>query len=207
MIGHVDKYFTERGCNGTVVIYSIDTDVLILAIHHFIHYSHVVKMWVETGRSDPVKATSTHRFVPVHSICEELDPELPPILPAIHALSGCDFYYKGKKSVMKLIQKRKNSKPGCHVNMTLFRNLTIFTTGSIEAAVNAARPIVALLYDPSKAQKSLRVSLNSLRTQLCISTSDPMSKLPPSEPVFVQHVKRAVWQTKFWVTPPVTLEC
>ena len=100
---------------------------------------------------------------------------------------------------MKLIQKRKNSKAGPHANMALFKKLEVFTKGSIEDSVDAARAIVALLYDPSKAHESLHGSLNKLRTQLCIITSDPMSKLPPSEPVFIEHVGRAIWEIKLMV--------
>ena len=55
------------------------------------------------------------------------------------------------------------------------------------------------LHYPAKVYKSLHGSFNELRAELCMRTSEPMSKLPPSGPVFLEHVKRAIWQTQLWV--------
>ena len=69
-------------------------------------------MWVETGRSDLVKPTSTNHFMPEHDICMDLDPDQQAIICALHVLFGCDgsssLYYKGITSVMDLIQNQKN---------------------------------------------------------------------------------------------------
>ena len=74
-----------------------------------------------------------------------------------------------------------------------------FITGTLDEAKDAARQFIAILYDPSRSHKEHHSSLNKLRTQLSITTNDPLSKLPPCEPVFEQHVKRVVRQTKEWV--------
>ena len=93
-------FFGENGCAGKAVIYSVDSDIMVLAVHHFQYFSNVDQMWFETGRQDLVKPTSTYRFVPIHDICSSLDPALPEVLPAVHALTGCDstsaMHYKGK---------------------------------------------------------------------------------------------------------------
>ena len=110
---NVNKLFGEkRISDGQCIIYSIDSDVSLLAVHHFSYYENIIHMWVETGRSDLTKKTSTHRFVPTHHICQRLDPGLSEVLPAVAALTGGDevssFHFKGKKSTMKLIKKTKN---------------------------------------------------------------------------------------------------
>ena len=69
----------------------------------------------------------------------------------------------------------------------------------MEEAINAARDFYALVYDPTKKYMTLHKSLNELRTKLCISTSEPLAKLPPCEPAFVPEAKSAVWQVKNWV--------
>ena len=212
---NVNKLFGEkRISDGQCIIYSIDSDVSLLAVHHFSYYENIIHMWVETGRSDLTKKTSTHRFVPTHHICQRLDPGLSEVLPAVAALTGGDevssFHFKGKKSTMKLIKKTKKSKPGPHPNLPLFLNLAVFTHGSIEECVNAARPLIALLYDPARKYKKQHSDLNELRTQMSVTTNEPLSKLPPCEPEFLQHVKRAVKQHRDWVnarnpppTPPI----
>ena len=40
----------------------------------------IEKMWVELGKSSLVKQKSTHRYVPIHDICDKLEPELPEVL-------------------------------------------------------------------------------------------------------------------------------
>ena len=41
-------------------------------------------MWIESG------ITAKYRFIPVHEIVNNLDPSLPSVLPAVHALTGSD---------------------------------------------------------------------------------------------------------------------
>ena len=35
ILSHIDKFFSENGCTGKAVIYSMDSDIMILAVHHF----------------------------------------------------------------------------------------------------------------------------------------------------------------------------
>ena len=77
LLSHIDKFFIENGCTGKAVIYSVDSDIMVLALHHFQYFSNIDLMWFETGHQDLEKSTSTHRFVPIHDICSSLDPALP----------------------------------------------------------------------------------------------------------------------------------
>ena len=96
---------------------------------------------------------------------------------------------------MNLIKKRKNSKPGMHPNMPTFMGLSALANGSMEEAIDAVRKFYALLLYDSNSNKHKTIrhrSLNELRTKLAITTDEPMSKLPPCEPVFIPEVKRLV---------------
>ena len=62
--GFADAVFTARGVEGTVVISSPDTDVLVLAENYFPKMANTVKMWRETGTI--TSTTDKLRFVPVH---------------------------------------------------------------------------------------------------------------------------------------------
>ena len=102
-------------------------------------------------------------------------------------------------------EEEKKSEPDPHSNLSLFTNLQKFITGTLDEAKDAARQFIAVLYDPSRSHKEHHFSLNNLRTQLCVTTNDPLSKLPPCEPVFEQHVNRAVQQTKEWAMPGILI--
>jgi len=82
------------------------------------------------------------------------------------------------------------------------------TNADFETTINAARPAVSLLYDPKGKFKSCHHDLNMLRIKLATSKDAPLSRIPPSEPSFKQHVLRSslqgtVWMTSHLVKPPV----
>ncbi len=95
-----DKKLRERGQVGRVIIKSPDTDVLVLAIHYFAQLKNVEELWFETGRV--TRTTDQHRYIAVHEICKAYRPWLPQILPAVHAITGCDsasFFFKLAKGL------------------------------------------------------------------------------------------------------------
>ena len=100
-----------RKVKGKAIIYNVDTDILVNAVHHYKYYTDINQMWIETSIS------AKHRFIPVHEIVNNLDPSLSSVLLAVHTLTGSDGtaapYYKGKKTAMKLIQKKKLTWDAC----------------------------------------------------------------------------------------------
>ena len=75
----VDKY-------QNIMISSPDTDVLICATYNFTTLLHLglQQLWFVTGKSNDRKS------IPLHKTWELLDPDVVDILPALHALTGCD---------------------------------------------------------------------------------------------------------------------
>ena len=178
---------------GSVTNKSSDTDVLVLAIHYFPKLKAIEALWIEKGK---VTATADLRtLVPVHEICSNIDETVPQILPAIHALTGCDstssFYGVGKKKVWKTIQMlcAKRSLPSLdHLN-----------TDDITQAIEASRIFIASLYDPAGRFQDSHGDLSKLRIEL-IGRDTPLQRIPPSEPSFEEHVKRVVYQVKIWLS-------
>ena len=84
------------GRNTSVVIASPDTDMFVAATHHFNilkKYFALEELWFVSGRS------GSRICFPIHDLANDLDPELTEVLPAIHALTGCDTASKvGTKS-------------------------------------------------------------------------------------------------------------
>ena len=68
-----------------VIILSSDTDVLVLLLHYWttFHRQGLKELWMRAGIAD------TTRYLPVHTLATNIGP-LCSVLPALHALSGCD---------------------------------------------------------------------------------------------------------------------
>ena len=66
-----------------VVIQSPDTDVAILAIYSF-GSLHCPELWFRTGTKDKL------RYLPLHTIANNLGPSMCAALPGFHSLTGCD---------------------------------------------------------------------------------------------------------------------
>ena len=80
--GFADADFTARGVQGTVVIRSPDTRVLVLAVNYFPKMANTVKTWLEIGTI--TTTTDKRRFVPMHSICAAVGPQFCNVRPAIN---------------------------------------------------------------------------------------------------------------------------
>ncbi|CAG2255387.1 unnamed protein product [Mytilus edulis] len=113
-----------------------------------------------------------------------LSPLLANILPAVHALTGCDttsaIFGFGKKTVFKLIRKSPSK----------FTNLQNFDKIDFSTSLSAARELISSLYDPKDKFASSHVDLNKLRVKLATCKDTSLLRLPPSEPAFNEHVLR-----------------
>lgn len=180
-----DELFALSGHNGEIIVESSDTDVLVLLIHHFPKMENTDKLWLRVGDSN------TQRYIPVHDICNSLNPVMIQILPSLHALSGSDttssFYYIGKRRVMRLMENKGEDQ---------FKDLRSLGENDVEGAINAASKFVVLLYD-SKAKTG--ETLNKLRVRLAKTKDTALAKLPPCEDTFAQKVLRDMFQTKRWM--------
>ena len=64
------------------VVFSVDTDVLVLLLHH--HEFLTNEIWMQHG------ALSNSTFIPVHEIAAVTEAAVLQNLPAFHAITGCD---------------------------------------------------------------------------------------------------------------------
>ena len=185
------KEFTNSNTRGTIILSSTDTDVLVLTCHHTPHFTNAEVFW-ETGTT--TKYENNHRFVPVNEIIKRHGDDMMKILPAIHALSGCDttsaLFYIGKKNAFKVVS---NHGP------KILSNSSSLSENYIIVAEDAAHALVSLWYDSAQKYKSLHGNLNQLRTKMASIKDTPMSRLPPCEAVFRQHVLQVMWQLRLWV--------
>jgi hypothetical protein len=89
---------------------SPDTDVLVLLGHYFPNMKNTSELWFQTGLITSTK--DCRRYIPVHELCKLLSSVVCEILPADHALTGCDttssFFGIGKKSMFKALKETTN---------------------------------------------------------------------------------------------------
>ena len=146
-----------------------------------------------------IRYVNTHRFVPVHEIVKHHGENMMKILPHIHALSGCDstsaLFHIGKKTAFKIVLSHGPDN---------FSNLSSLAGNDITAAKDASRMLISLWYDSVQKYKSLHGDLNLLRTKIASSKDTPLSRLPPCEDTFIQHVLRVMWQVRFWVNARIS---
>ena len=188
----VDQDFGKQKVRGRIIIQSPDTDVLVVAIHCYPKLQNTTALWFQTGSTSQ---TGDHRrYIPVHEICNNTPPIFAQILPAIHALTGSDttsaLYRFGKKSVMNIVG---------NLGVHHFNYLEQFGHSDIETDLKIARKFIVTLYDPKGRYKMHHNDLTSLRCAMASKVNN-VADLPPPESAFLQHVKRASYQTKIWIT-------
>ena len=117
------------------------------------------------------------------------------ILPAAHALTGCDttssFFGIGKKSMFKALKETPNQ----------FSDLSRIECSDIDDSVDLSRKLISRLYDPKGKSKRCHIDLIKLRVKLATVKDSTLVIFTPiaSEDTFKQHVLRSSYQTKKWL--------
>ena len=122
------------------------------------------------------------------------------------------------KPVVLCICDCSSEKPHLSVDSSLGKNCPeqyseLANVGDVNssAGLNAARKLIASLYDLKKKFVSCHKNLNKFIVKLTTCKDTNLVRLPPSEPSLYQHVLRASLQTKIWLSsniakpPPVSL--
>ena len=77
----------------------------------------------------------------------------------------------------------------------------VFLGGEDEnTSIAGARKFIASLYDPKGKEKEAHSNMNVLRAKLAAKRECVLAKLPPCEESLKQHVRRAAWQTRIWIS-------
>jgi hypothetical protein len=144
---NMNNQFKDKNVMGRIVIKSLDTDVLVLLVHYFSRMSNISELWFQTGTITTLK--DGRRYIPVHDLCKSLSAVQCRILPAAHALTGCDttsaMFGIGKKLVYKLLKESPDE----------FKDLCKLGDSDVETAVDASRKLVSNLYDQRGKSKKM----------------------------------------------------
>ena len=123
-----------------VIVQSPDTDVAVICVHKYSVMS-CQKLWFLTG------VKNRRRYIPIHDIVSAIGPDICKVLPALHALTGCDSTSTlrgiGKKTSFRKLLRAKNH----HTNISQLANIIPPT----ENTIHACEQLVYSLYTTSNA--------------------------------------------------------
>ena len=162
-----------------ILIRTVDTDVVVLAIAHFFSIQ-AEEVWIafSTGKK--------FRYIPIHKIATGLGKRKSEALAFFHAFTGCDttsyFANKGKLSAWKTWEVLPDITP-------CFHSLSI-NPDSITTEFHQLERFVAILYDRTNDSGSV----NKVRKYLFAQKSREIENIPPTADALEEHAKRAVYQ-------------
>ena len=165
-----------KGYERTIVLCR-DTDVLVLLIHFLSKLS--TEVWFQTG------TFKQRNFIPVHNI--NLSHSEMEMLPAFHALTGCDTVSRlsghSKKAAFKVFKKNTGL-------------LTRLGHGDLSVeAIKDAETFICKLY----SSDDNFTSTDELRCKLFVSGRCTLENLPPTSDAVELHIQRAHNQTAIWL--------
>ena len=168
-------------CRGATELYiqSSDTDVFILAIHHYRQLCR--KTYFVTG------AGNKKREISLGPIVNALGDEKAEILPGFHAFSGADitgrFAGKGKLTCWQAFSTCSMEMVSAFAALWTSQNLEADTEGAIET-------FVCQLYEPG----STVVDVGDLRFKLFTKKQLQAEKLPPTRGALHEAIAQARYQ-------------
>ena len=197
MFFHLSK--CQAGLN--IVLRSIDTDVLIIALGSFSSLCTVEndkKIWMETGLS----TKNTLRYTNINQIHNCLGEKLCMSLSAFHAFTGCDytaaFNRKGKVRPLRLLEKDESVQ-------LVFSKLHEWNSITNED-IKIVEGFVCGMYGDKKFQ-----SVDDLHLEMFLKKYKPKngslvdnmmrmdsSSLPPCSKVLYEKLKRSSYVARLW---------
>jgi len=163
-----------------LLIRTVDTDVVVLAIAVMQELGRQVKLYIAFGTG------KYFRYIAAHEIAHSLGPQKTKALPMFHALTDCDtvssFVGHGKRTAWSTWN------PLPQLTDALLQLSCMPSDIPVEAMLVIERFII-LLYD----RTSVCSDINKARQKLFVKRTN-VKAIPPTKAALEQHVKRAVYQ-------------
>ena len=167
-----------------VILWSLDSDVAAMCPLYFITLG-LEEFYFKTGKEHK------KRYIPIHSVVDELGNDVCMMLPIIHAASGSDstssFCGLGKKKWLKAINDHPELVDKL---MDLGSDATCVSDGTGLAFTS----LLSKMYCGN-----VRESLDVVRYELFSKKNKRNEKLPPTMDAFTLHLKRANFQSYIWL--------
>lgn len=167
----------------SVMIRTVDTDVVVLAVAHFQDLPNIQQLWIAFGTG------KDFRYIPIHEIASALCPQMAKGLLFFHAFTGCDvtsyFNNHGKKSAWKtwlawpeITESFVTLSEPCTVNIP-------------EEVIVKLERFVVLMY----CRTSDEMCVDVARMTLFSKMSRNIENIPPTRAALEQHIMRSSYQS------------
>ena len=167
-----------------IVIQSPDTDVLILCVSHYDDIG-CEELWFRTGVKDRL------RYIPAHKISLLLGPRMCKVLPAFHAVTGCDSTSAlsgiGKKKAWKMISKSK-----------VHQESLVSVGQSLEVDDVTAKKTELFICSLYTISNRIPATVDEARYIMFCQKAQSNIILPPTSDSLLQHIKRSNYQAYVW---------
>ncbi|XP_018358131.1 PREDICTED: uncharacterized protein LOC108757918 isoform X2 [Trachymyrmex cornetzi] len=184
--------------DSTITIRTSDTDIVVIMLANMEHLEASVKIWMDLG------VGNARRYIDVSTLSQKLGPLLSQALPALHALTGCDynpaFYRRGKKKPLDIVMN-------CPIFQKAFADLGS-EDYNIDESFNTIERFICHLYGLKKIDDVNRARIAIFyKTYTVSDTSQPFSlnvrnydacNLPPCQSELRQHVLRTRYIASLW---------
>ena len=164
-----------RDGHSKIMIRTVDTDVVILAIANFYKIS-VSELWIAFGTGKQL------RSIPVHTIAHIMMLFAREELPFIHAVTGCDTVLAFSGRDKKGAYEAWKSFPQISAS---FGHLSARPDSNSRADFEMIGKFVILLYSRTCPASSI----NEARQLLFSQGIRTLDNIPPTEDALLQHVK------------------
>ena len=163
-----------------ILIRTVDSDVVALAIAFF-RKLQLDELWVAYGSGN------NYRVIPTHEIAISLGVRKSIVLPAFHAITGCDvtsaFAGRGKKTCWDVWTVFPELTAALHAISNCPDSISQETSALLER-------FVVLLYSKTLEAETV----NEARQILFSKGNRTLENIPPTQGALQEHVKRAAYQ-------------
>ena len=167
----------------TVMIRTVDTDVVVLAVASFGDICNLQELWIAFGTG------KDFRYIPIHEIVSSIGPQKARGLLFFHAFTGCDttayFANYGKKSAWNT-----------WIAMPEITEIFVFLSSPCtltEEVIGKLERFVVLMY----SRTSDDIHVNAARMNLFTKCSRNIDNIPPTRAALEEHIKRSVYQAGY----------
>ena len=179
---HIKDSITRNKVS-TCLIRTVDTDVVVLAIHMASQTG--INVFVAIGMGEHF------RIIPAHSIAKKLGTTKSKALLLFHSITGCDttsyFNTKGKKTCWSAWDSFEDITP-------VFIKLTEDSKSTVDADIAVIERFVIRIYD----KNSPILQINDARLNLFAHKTRQIENIPPTQGALIQHTLRAILQARIW---------
>ena len=186
-----------------VIVRTIDTDCLVIALGCRPFISSNVRIWLEVG----LQSNNTLRYISVDQLYLTIGASMCKALPAYHAFTGCDytssFSRKGKVAPLKKLEKNAE----CQTALGLLSEVE--TDGDVEQFLPQISKFVCEMYGKRHLKSTDDARMDIFMSKYELKREDQLissvqkldgSMLPPCSQVLKNKVLRTSYVAKLWMS-------